>query len=198
MWPVDGVVGENGAFYFRYDPQSKRMHRRYVKSEKTRKEDRKKLKAIEKTILTKIPECKVASDQAYREADLAIDFCEDIPPLPMEKVEQIVQCFKNAGAQAKISSIHVNGWFGDHDKLTSTTLLFKEVFHLSLDGINDQIIFVGDSPNDSPMFAYFPNSVGVANVKRFEGIMECEPTWVTKLAGGSGFSEMVDMLLEKD
>jgi len=197
MWPVDGVVGENGAFYFRYDHNLKKMSRRYVKSERERKEDHKKLIMIEKKILKEIPDCKVASDQAYRETDLAIDFCEDIPPLPMEQVEQIVHCFNTAGAQAKISSIHVNGWFGDHDKLTSTILLFKEVFKSNLGEIKNQAIYIGDSPNDSPMFDYFPHGVGVANVLHFEGKMECEPTWITKLRGGNGFSEMVHILLEK-
>ena len=197
MWPVDGIVGENGAFYFRYDHKLKKMYRRYVKSERERQDDRNKLTMIEKKILKEIPGCKVASDQAYRQTDLAIDFCEDIPPLPMKQVERIVHCFKTAGAQAKISSIHVNGWFGNHDKLTSTILLFKEVFKLNLDKRKTRIIYIGDSPNDSPMFDYFPHGIGVANVLRFKGKMECEPTWITSLKGGNGFSEMTDILLEK-
>ncbi|MBW1995290.1 MAG: HAD-IIB family hydrolase [Deltaproteobacteria bacterium] len=195
MWPVDGVVGENGAFYFRYDRKLKKMKRRYLKPAQERKKDRKRLEKIGSKILEKILGCRVASDQAYRETDLAIDYCEDVPELPMKKVEQIVRCFKQAGAQAKVSSIHVNGWFGDHDKLTTTLLLFKEVFNVNLDEIKNQVIFTGDSPNDSPMFAYFPHAVGVADILRFKGKMEYEPAWVTKRKGGYGFAEMVDILL---
>ncbi|MFH1574016.1 MAG: HAD-IIB family hydrolase, partial [Acidobacteriota bacterium] len=110
MWPVEGVVGENGAFYFRYDPRGKKMIRRYVKPEDARRRDRERLHKLAAAILEAVPGCRVASDQAYRETDLAIDFSEDVPALPMEGAERIVRCFKEAGAQAKISSIHVNGW----------------------------------------------------------------------------------------
>ena len=112
MWPVDGLVGENGAFYFRYDNRQRKMQRRYFKSEDKRKTDRQKLEQLKAQILKKVPGCGLSADQAYREADLAIDYCEDVAPLPVEKVDQIVHLFEEAGARAKISSIHVNGWFG--------------------------------------------------------------------------------------
>jgi hypothetical protein len=195
MWPIDGLVGENGAFYFCYDRQKKKMLRRYWKSYAERQKDRQKLEKIKQEILKNIPACRVASDQAYREADLAIDFCEDVRPIPMEDVNEIVRCFTRAGAKAKISSIHVNGWFGDYDKLATTRLLFEDVFRSDLDRIKDQVIFSGDSPNDAPMFEFFPNSVGVANVLRFKEKMDCKPSWVTENEGGYGFAEMVNVLL---
>lgn len=198
MWPVDAVVGENGAFYFSYDEQQKKMRRRYWKSEGEREEDRNKLEIIKHNILSKIPGCRVSADQAYRETDLAIDFCEDVPPLPMEDVEQIVQYFEEAGAQAKISSIHVNGWFGSYDKLAMTRILFDEVFKINLDKIREEVIFTGDSPNDAPMFAFFPHSVGMANILHFKGKIATEPAWITKSEGGYGFSEMVERLLSLD
>jgi len=139
----------------------------------------------------------VASDQAYREADLAIDFCEDVPPLSMKEVGKIVGCFESAGATAKISSIHVNGWFGNYDKLTMTEIMFEEVLGHHLEDVKDQVIFIGDSPNDAPMFSYFPHSVGVANILQFKGMKDHFPAWVTKREGGYGFFEMVDILLSK-
>lgn len=195
MWPVDGLVGENGAFFFRYDDDLRKMQRRYFKSEAQRSADRKKLEKLKIEILKKVPGCRVAADQAYREADLAIDYCEDIVRLPMKAVDEIVRCFENAGAHAKVSSIHVNGWFGEYDKLTMTRILFEEVFRENLEAIKSAVIFIGDSPNDSPMFAYFPNSVGVANVLRFKERLTSEPAWVTRKEGGYGFAEMVDRLL---
>lgn len=195
MWPIDGVVGENGAFYFRYDEQTKKMFRQYWKSETERKADKIRLEKVKRVILDKVPGCRVSADQAYREADLAIDFCEDVEPLPFSDVEKIVTCFKKAGAQAKVSSIHVNGWFGDYNKLSMTGRMFKDVFTADLEKIRGRILFTGDSPNDAPMFAFFQNSVGVANIRRFEGNIEHEPSWVTKSEGGFGFAEMVDVLL---
>ncbi|RPJ14026.1 MAG: HAD-IIB family hydrolase [Desulfobacteraceae bacterium] len=195
MWPVNGLVGENGAFYFSYDDNQKKMLRRYWKSGNERREDRKKLDKIKRNILKKVPGCSVASDQAYREADLAIDYCEDVPPLSVKEVDKIVDCFTAAGAQAKISSIHVNGWFGDYDKLSMTKLMFTELFNADLDQVREQAIFTGDSPNDAPMFEYFPHSVGVANVRLFTDRMPCLPVWVTKKSGGEGFAEMAGILL---
>ena len=195
MWPVDGLVGENGAFYFRYDDSARKMLRRYFKPENQREADRQKLEELKQDILKKIPAAGVSADQPYREADLAIDYCEDIPPLPGEAVDQIVRLFKEVGAEAKVSSIHVNGWFGEYDKLTMTRFLFEEVFQENLADIKQDVIYIGDSPNDAPMFAYFPHSVGVANVLQFEGRMPCNPAWITRKEGGYGFAEMVDKLL---
>jgi len=195
MWPVDGLVGENGAFYFRYDDRQRKMQRRYFKSEKQRNADRQKLEKLKIEILKKIPGCRVSADQAYREADLAIDYCEDIPPLPMQDVEQIVRLFEAAGARAKISSIHVNGWFGEYDKLTMTRLLFAEVFKDDLEAVKKEVIFIGDSPNDVPMFQFFPHSVGVSNILQFREKIAPKPAWVTQKEGGYGFAEMVDQLL---
>ena len=195
MWPVAGLVGENGAFYFRYDDRRRKMKRRYFKSAEERDADRHKLEKLRIEILKKIPGCRVSADQAYREADLAIDYCEDIPPLPMKDVEQIVRLFEAAGARAKISSIHVNGWFGEYDKLTMTRMMFEEVFEVDLEKAVEKVIFIGDSPNDVPMFKFFPHSVGVANILQFRDKIAYKPAWVTQKKGGYGFAEMVDQLL---
>jgi HAD superfamily hydrolase (TIGR01484 family) len=197
MWPVDGVVGENGAFYFYYDERKRKMQRRYFKSDEQRKIDRQKLESLKIKILKEIPGCRVSADQAYREADLAIDYCEDITPLPMEDVERIVRIFEAAGARAKISSIHVNGWFGEYDKLTMTRVLFEEVFNVNLENAVENVIFIGDSPNDVPMFRFFRHSVGVANILQFKDKITHKPAWVTQQEGGYGFAEMVDRLLKR-
>ena len=197
MWPVDGIVGENGAFYFYYDDRQHKMRRRYFKSEEQRNADRQKLHKLKIKILKKIPGCRVSADQAYREADLAIDYCEDVAALSMADVDRIVALFEEAGACAKISSIHVNGWFGEYDKLTMTRMLFAEVFKDDLEAVKENIIFIGDSPNDVPMFQFFPHSVGVANILQFKEKIKHRPTYVTRQEGGHGFAEMVDSILAK-
>ena len=114
-----------------------------------------------------MPGSALASDQHYRETDLAIDCCEDVPPLPRAAVDRIVALMEAQGMTAKVSSIHVNGWFGDYDKLATTRTLMREVFAQDVDAARDAFVFAGDSPNDAPMFAFFPNAVGVANLRRF-------------------------------
>ncbi|HUQ34781.1 MAG TPA: HAD-IIB family hydrolase [Aestuariivirga sp.] len=195
QWPVDGVVGENGAFYFRYDDGTRRMTRSYAKSADERASDRARLNLIMAEVLGEIPGTALASDQAYREADLAIDFAEDVKPLPSAAVNDIVKIFERHGATAKISSIHVNGWFGTYDKLTTSKKILANEFGLNADRERDRVVFVGDSPNDAPMFSYFPNSVGVANVIKFTGSLPASPHWVTRASGGRGFAELADHLL---
>jgi len=195
LWPVAGVVGENGALYFRYDQEGRRMLRRYWKSESERMEDRRRLESIRKEVLRRVPGCAVAADQAYRQADLAIDFCEDVAPLPQTAVNEIVACFTEQGATAKISSIHVNGWFGDYDKLAMSRTFFADIFFLDLDTHRRQVLYAGDSPNDEPMFGFFPHSVGVANILPFLAHIKARPTWVTAASGGDGFAELAGKLL---
>ena len=195
QWPVAGVVGENGALYFRYDKDRKVMQRQYWKTVEERTIDRKRLAAIREEVLIKVPGCAVAADQAYREADLAIDFCEDVAPLGRQAVQAIVDCFEKNGAVAKVSSIHVNGWYGGYDKLAMSRRFFADIFALDLDRHRHQILYAGDSPNDAPMFGFFPHSVGVANVLQFSGQMDHYPTWVAEKEGGDGFAELVDVLI---
>ncbi len=195
MWPVDGVVGENGAFYFRYDQAKKKLTQRFLSSASERVTTKKHLLEIAAHILREVPGTALASDQAYREADIAIDFCEDVAPLPTREIRRIKQLMEAAGLTAKISSIHVNGWFGTYDKLSTTKLFMQEVFNINLDEQKNELTFVGDSPNDSPMFSYFPHSVGVANVRDFaEGMMHL-PAYIANGRCGQGFIELADALI---
>jgi len=193
MWPVDAVVGENGAFYFFHS--GNRLHQRFHDSLESRARKRARLDAIAAQILAAVPGCALASDQPYRETDLAIDYCEDVPPLPLEAAERIAALMRAAGLTAKVSSIHVNGWFGEYDKLATTRRLFAERFGLDLDRANREVVFAGDSPNDASMFAFFENSVGVANVRRFEDVLTAKPKYVTRTASGTGFAELAEHLL---
>jgi HAD superfamily hydrolase (TIGR01484 family) len=195
MWPVDAVVGENGAFWFRHDSKARKLVKRYVISEMERSRRSEQLMKIGKKILTQVPGSAIAGDQAYREADLAIDFCEDVPALPREAVAKIVEIMEAEGLTAKVSSIHVNGWFGDYDKLSTTKTMLKEDFDIDLEQDREQFVFAGDSPNDQPMFAYFPNAVGVANVLQMADLMTDFPKWITASAGAHGFAELADALI---
>lgn len=197
FWPVDAVVGENGAFYFWHDHQARKLRQRFLQGAAERAEGRRKLEALRERILREVPGVGIASDQPYRVADLAVDFCEDVPALPRAAVDRIVALFEAAGATAKVSSIHVNGWFGSYDKLGMTRLALQELFGIDIDdpAQRDRIVFAGDSPNDAPMFGFFPNAVGVANVRDFADRMSALPRWITPSRAGAGFVELADALL---
>jgi len=195
QWPVDGVVGENGAFWFRYDDASRRMIRRFMRPDSDWQGDRKRLEAIGARVLREVEGTALASDQGYRAVDLAIDFSEDVPPLGRDAVERIVAQFEEAGATAKVSSIHVNAWFGKHDKLSTSLTLLRDAFGIDGTAQREHVIYVGDSPNDSPMLGFFPNAVGVANVRDFEGRMPALPAYVTAGRSAEGFAELADLLI---
>lgn len=193
MWPVDAVIGENGAFYFLF--KGSKLQRHYCNAPDVRARNRERLMQIGKTIVSAVPGCAIAGDQPYRETDLAIDYCEDVAALPLEVAERIAELMREAGLHAKVSSIHVNGWLGEYDKLVMARQLFTREFGMDLDRERTDLVYVGDSPNDAPMFAFFPKSVGVANVRRFVGRLDSAPNYVTTGESGAGFAELAQHLL---
>lgn len=191
QWPVDGVVGENGAFAFWEEDG----HLRRLYHEQAVPNTHPTLERITKRALAEVPGCRIAQDQFCRMFDLAIDFAEEEPRLSLEDAVRIKRICEEEGAQAKISSIHVNTWMGTYDKLSMALRFLKERF-----GYNDEtdvrrVLFFGDSPNDEPMFFHFINSVGVASVRRYAHLMNHLPVFCTSLANGEGFAEGVDTLL---
>lgn len=190
VWPVDAVVGENGGLWFWFD--GKKLQRRFQQALEERIENRKKLDLLGIEILKKVPGTALASDQPYRDLDLAIDFCEDVPALDESAIDEIVSCFHTAGATCKVSSIHVNGWFGSFDKLNGFASLHKDRFEKEVNF--DEWAFFGDSANDEPMFHAFNWSFGVANVERFLPRLKHPPKWICSKEGGSGFVEGIQAL----
>jgi HAD superfamily hydrolase (TIGR01484 family) len=195
QWPVAGVVGENGAFYFSYDRGARRVRRRYWFDDARRRLDRERLAELERHVEREVAGARAASDQRYRETDLAIDWCEDATDLAEAEVARIVALAEAAGATVRVSSIHVNIWFGDFSKLAMARLLIEDLFALDAERDAPEFVFVGDSPNDVSMFAFFPNSVGVANVLKFRTQLDVPPAYVTEAPGGDGFAELGEALL---
>jgi HAD superfamily hydrolase (TIGR01484 family) len=195
FWPVAGVIGENGAMYFRYHRMQKKMERVYAQPFAERQGNGARLMTLAHEIMRDFPGTALASDQAYREIDVAIDFCEDVPVLPLATAQAIAARFHAAGAEAKVSSIHVNAWFGKHDKLTMAKRFLKDVLGLPETEWAERVVYCGDSPNDAPMFGFFPLSVGVANVQPYMNVMEHLPAYVTDEEGGAGFAALAEAVL---
>jgi HAD superfamily hydrolase (TIGR01484 family) len=197
MWPLLAVVGENGAFYFSYDRQAKKMERSYLLSERDRVEGRRRLERVRDRVLSEVPGSGIAADQPFRLADLAIDFCEDVPPLPREQVRRIAEIAREEGAVAKISSIHVNCWYGEFDKVSCVRYFLENKASLSWSEALECVLFVGDSPNDEPMFREVEHSVGVANLRDYLDDMECLPRYLTDGRGAAGFCELASLIVSR-
>lgn len=196
MWPVDAVVVENGAACFWYDRTARKLRARHSLAGDQFRVNREKLDAVAARVLEKVPGTALASDQFCRLYDVAIDFCEDVPRVSDAGIDEIVRIMEAAGMTAKVSSIHVNGWFGTYDKLSMSQTLMRKLFGVDLQAEQASVIYAGDSPNDAPMFAYFPLSVGVANVLDFEHSLESLPAFVTQARSGQGFAELAAHILQ--
>jgi len=193
QWPVKAVVGENGAFVYYYDGSRIKT---FTHPSVAGPDTRLKLKGVETACLEGVPGCRVSRDQFARIYDLAIDFNEDPPYLGLEAAESIRNICVSLGAQAKISSIHVNAWFGNYNKVEMTRLFFEKV--LKETDIRQKCIFFGDSPNDEPMFEYFPICCAVANILPFAEKMLHLPPYVTTQKGAEGFAEAINYILSID
>lgn len=197
FWPVFGVIGENGGFYFRYKPDEQKMIRHFVESANQREINRKKLDLIADDVLAQVPGSAISADQFSRLMDLAIDFSEDVPALPQDQILKIQKIFESHGAHAKISSIHVNGWFGDYDKVTMTQVFAEKELHWNLTQLQQQSTFVGDSPNDEPMFSLLPQSCAVANIRKYLPHLNAKPSFISTKSEGEGFVEIAKRLLQR-
>jgi 1,2-diacylglycerol 3-alpha-glucosyltransferase len=192
QWPVDGVVGENGALAL-YEKDG--LLRELLHPDVRGPEARVRLDRLRDEVLAEVVGARVAKDQPYRRFDLAIDFREEPPDLGLSAARNIKTIFERSGAHAKISSIHVNGWFGEYDKLRMTELFMREVYNVDLATDRERYVFVGDSPNDEPMFAYFPHAIAVANIRDFLSELRHHPRWLSQGRGGQGFAEIAAVLL---
>ena len=194
QWPVDGVVGENGAFaFFVQDGRLCEIHHPSIPEASVRE----KLDVVRARVLAEVPGSRIAKDQFSRIYDLAIDYREEPPDLGLEAAERIAEICRGLGAEAKVSSIHVNAWYGDYDKLSMAQLFLDQRWGENLERLPEIVLFAGDSPNDEPMFAHFPLSCGVANLRSMEGIIAHHPKFITRLPFGDGFAEMVEILLDR-
>lgn len=192
QWPVEAVIGENGAFVYYFEDQQLKnlIHPSVADGESINR-----LEEIYSAVKAEIPLVRKARDQFARLYDLAIDFNEDPPKLGYETAVRIKAICDSFGAEAKISSIHVNTWFGNYSKRDMAILFMKEHYGLSEAEFKKQAVFCGDSPNDEPMFGYLPNSFAVANILDFKDILKNKPAFVSPSCGGAGFVEVAEKLL---
>lgn len=195
QWPVNAVIGENGAFVYYVEEEEK--IRTLFHPDVATEDIRGKLDTLQEIVLASVPGTRVARDQFARQFDLAIDFREDPPDLGFEAAEEIKRVCESQGATAKISSIHVNAWYGNYDKVSMAKYFLQKLYGLNEEEARRQVLFCGDSPNDQPMFEFFPHSCAVANLKDMMEYISSPPRYITEARGGSGFVELAEILLEK-
>jgi hypothetical protein len=195
QWPVDAIVAENGAVALvRQADGRSGVVKLYQQDEQARSANLARVRQVAQRIVREVPGAVLSRDSAGRETDIAVDHGEYFQ-LPAERVAQVVRLMRGEGMNATVSSIHINGWYGDHNKLSGAQWIVRELFGRELDAEIGRWVYVGDSTNDMLMFEHFPNSVGVANIRRFEAELTHPPRYITQGERGAGFAEVARAIL---
>ena len=206
-WPVDAIVAENGAVALlpavknngqidlnSLSSKREQLSKIYQQDAATRSANYARMQAVLAQIEREVPGALRTTDSNGRETDIAIDHSE-FTHLPQEAIDHAVRIMRNAGMNATVSSIHINGWFGAHNKLEGARWIVRELFGRNLDAEINRWVYVGDSTNDQVMFEHFPHSVGVANIARFVPQLTHRPRFVTQGERGAGFAEVARAVL---
>ena len=193
-WPVNAMVAENGAVALVHNTQTKQVTKIYQQDLATRTRNYQQMQGIAQRVLKEIPGTAMAQDSPGRETDIAFDHSE-FHRLTQNQIQQVVQLLQQEGMTATISSIHINAWFGDHNKWHGAQWILKELTGRNLKQEIEQWVYVGDSTNDQVMFENFTHSVGVANIKRFEKELKHLPKYIAEHERGAGFAELASVLL---
>lgn len=195
LWPVPAVIGENGAFYFDRDPTGKVEYHCWETPE-AGLASQQRLLCIAEDVMACVPALRLAKDQPYRLSDVALDHGQDVRGVSADEIDQALAMFREAGANARASSIHINAWLGDYSKQAMTQRLLEQKYGLTESNIQQHVAFVGDSPNDETMFAYLTHTFGVANIGRWLDRMTHHPRHLLTQRGGLGFTELTTLLMQ--
>ncbi len=191
-WPVQAIVAENGAVALMRRDGALQIE--FAQDEATRRHNAEQLRQVAARIVHDVPSAQLAQDSAGRLTDIAIDHSE-FTQLPEAAIADVVALMREAGMTATVSSIHINGWFGQHSKWSGALWMAQRLFHTDLQTELDRWAYVGDSTNDQEMFGRFPHSVGVANLLRFERDLHTWPAYLTQAERGQGFAEVARAVL---
>lgn len=187
-FPVEGVIAENGGLYWKRSSKGF-LQRVYAEPEKERQANRKRLKAVVKQALRAVRGSRLSVDSQYTEVDLAIDYNEEAH-LGMRAADELEQFLQAKGVRAVRSSVHVNCWIGEFDKLSMVKKFLSREWKSNLRPKDPRYVYAGDSFNDAPMFGGFSLSVGVANVLDILDVLKTKPAYVTRAREGAGFEEL--------
>ena len=194
-WPIDAIVAENGAVALvppAHPGEAPSKH--YLQDAPTRSANYARMQQVLTRIEREIPGAHRATDSPGRETDIAIDHSE-FQHLDDAQIAAVVALMRSEGMHATVSSIHINGWYGDHDKLVGARWITRLLWGRELDAEKDRWAYVGDSTNDQRMFEAFAHSIGVANIARFVPKLAHLPHYVTPGERGAGFAEVAAAIL---
>jgi HAD superfamily hydrolase (TIGR01484 family) len=184
--PVEGAIAENGGLFLQPNGTQD-----LLSSVPNLSRHRILLENTFHHIKQLFPNLLTSTDNQFRITDWTFDVdnlsTEDIQAISSQ-CHQMGWSFTYSNVQCHIKPIH-------QDKATGLMSVLKKYFpELN----SQQVLTVGDSPNDEAMFDadLFPLSVGVANIRHYQDQMLHLPKYLTQASEFAGFSELAKLLLQ--
>ncbi len=183
--PVVGAMAENGGLLYWQGsvvPQ--------LMSEIDLNEHRQQLSRVFGLLQSKFPQLKESQDNPFRFTDWTFD----VEGLSIEELKQIEDICQLEGYGFTYSTIqcHIKPLY--QDKAFGLKKVIPQYF---ANLTSEQIVTIGDSPNDESMFnkEEFPLSVGVANVAKYCDRLKHIPAYITNKYEGEGFNELAELII---
>lgn len=185
--PIQGAIAENGGVFYFADQEFPEI----LTSISSRTEHRHQLAETFEFLKTQFPLLQESTDNRFR----LTDWTFDVHGLTITELKHLETLCQEKGWSFTYSTVqcHIKPLL--QDKATSLRQVLQKYFPQIT---NEQIITIGDSPNDESLFdtSQFPLSVGVANVLDYRHQLKHQPIYVTKNAESKGFCELADLLIK--
>ena len=200
MWPVDAVVGENGAFYFclRRGGAPAASSAIRTTTRRARRTARGSPRCATRVLARGARAARSPPTSPTARPTSRSTICEDVPPPALRPASSASwRSCDAAGMTTKVSSIHVNGWFGDYDKLAMTRRSScASAFGVDLDARARGLRVRRRLAQRCADVRVLPALGGGRERPRFAAHrLEHAPAYVTEAASGAGFVELAERLL---
>ncbi len=185
--PIAGAIAENGGLFYPAGCEAPVV----LTPIPDPTAHRQQLTETFQQLQTELPQIRESGDNRFRITDWTFDV-HSLSPAQLQKLGNLCQHlgwgFTYSNVQCHIKPL-------GQDKAAGLLQVLGSYFPKYTP---EQVLTVGDSPNDESLFdpSYFPISVGVANVLDYTDQLSHHPVYVTTAAEGEGFGELAQLLVE--
>lgn len=187
--PVEGAIAENGGLFY---PAGCEAHVALTPISDLAAHRHELAKTFQQ-LQTEFPQIRESSDNRFRITDWTFDV-QGLSPPELQRLGSLCQ---QLGWGFTYSNVQCHIKPPGQDKATGLLQVMRDRFP---EYTPEQVLTVGDSPNDESLFDWrcFPISVGVANVLDYASQLSHQPAYVTSAAEGKGFCELARYVLNTD
>jgi HAD superfamily hydrolase (TIGR01484 family) len=185
---VAGAVAENGGLYYHGSFENAIALTPIVNIP----EHRLQLHTAFSQLQTKFPQIRESTDNRFR----ITDWTFDVAGLHRDDLVILKNMCEEMGWGFTYSTVQCHIKPQGQNKAVGLAQVLKKYFP---EYTVNQVVTVGDSPNDESLFdaSYFPLSVGVANISEYLESLQHRPAHITDAAEGEGFCELAELIIRQ-